>query len=96
VLLGARADGAPEVLCTDEVIWPRVITPIDDTLASDADVAAPPVGKVRGDRTHGHGATNLPCGTPSEVDPLSKGPAQALPSIGFPSPLTGAKTFLDA
>jgi hypothetical protein len=22
VLLGARADGAPEVLCTDEAIWP--------------------------------------------------------------------------
>jgi hypothetical protein len=46
VLLGARADGAPEVLCADEVIWPRVLTLDDGALASDADVATPPVGKV--------------------------------------------------
>jgi hypothetical protein len=60
VLLGARADGAPEVLCTDEAIWHRVLTPDDGTLALDADVAAPPVGKVRGDQTRGRGATDLP------------------------------------
>jgi hypothetical protein len=60
VLLGAWANGASEVLYADEVIWPQVLTPDDGALASDIDVAAPPVGKVRGDRTLGHGTTNLP------------------------------------
>jgi hypothetical protein len=60
VLLGARADGTPEVLCADEAIWPRVLTPDEGALALDADVAAPPVDKVQGDQTRGHGATDLP------------------------------------
>jgi hypothetical protein len=46
VLLGARADGAPEDLYVDEAIWPRVLTSIDGALASDADVVAPPIGRV--------------------------------------------------
>jgi hypothetical protein len=46
VLLGAWTDGVPEVLCADEAIWPRVLTPDDGALASDADVAVPPVDKV--------------------------------------------------
>jgi hypothetical protein len=68
VLLGAWVDGAPEDLCIDEAIWPRVLTPIDGALASDADVVAPPVGKVRGNWTRGRGATDLPCGTLGEVE----------------------------
>jgi hypothetical protein len=96
VLLGARADGAPEDLCANEAIWPQVLTPIDDALALDADVIALPIGRVRGDRTRGRGATDLPYGTPGEVDPLSEGPARALPSAGSPSPSTGAETSLDA
>jgi hypothetical protein len=96
VLLATQADGAPEDLCANEAIWPRVLTPIDGALASDTDVVAPPVGKVRGDRARGRGATNLPCGTPGEVDPLSEGPARALPSAGSPSPSTGTETSLDA
>jgi hypothetical protein len=46
VLLGAQADGAPKDLCAEESIWPRVLTPIDNTLALDADVVALPVDKV--------------------------------------------------
>jgi hypothetical protein len=46
VLLGARADGASEDLCADEAIWPRVLTPVDGALASDADAIAPPAGRV--------------------------------------------------
>jgi hypothetical protein len=95
VLLRAWVDGAPKDLCADEAIWPRVLTPVDGALASDTDVIAPPIGRVRGDRTHGRGATNLPCGTPGEVDPLSEGPAQALSSAGSPSPSTSAETSLD-
>jgi hypothetical protein len=96
VLLGARTDGAPEVLCADEAIWPRVLTLADGALAPDTEVVALLVGKVRGDRTHGRGAIDLPCRTPGEVDPLSEGPARALPSAGSPSPSTGAETSLDA
>jgi hypothetical protein len=96
VLLGAWADGAPEDLCANEAIWPRVLTPIDGALASDAVVVAPPVSRVRGDRTLGRGTTDLPCGTPGEVDPLSKGPAWAHPSTGSTSPSTSTKTSLDA
>jgi hypothetical protein len=96
VLLRARADGAPEDLCADEAIWPRVLTPVNGALASDTDIIAPPAGRVRGDRARGRGATNLPCGTTGEVDPLSKGPARALPSSGSPSPSVGAETSLDA
>jgi hypothetical protein len=96
VLLGARADGVPKDLCADETIWPRVLMPVDGALASDADVVAPPAGRVRGDRARGRGATNLPCGTPGEVDPLSEGPARALPFAGSPSPSTGVETSLDA
>jgi hypothetical protein len=40
VLLGARADGASEDLCAAEAISPRVLTPVDGALASDADAAA--------------------------------------------------------
>jgi hypothetical protein len=61
VLLGARADRAPEDLCADEAIWPQVLTPVNGALALDTDVVAPPVGRVRGDRTRGRGATDLPC-----------------------------------
>jgi hypothetical protein len=42
VLLRAQADGATEDLCGDEAIWPRVLTPIDSALASDADAVTPP------------------------------------------------------
>jgi hypothetical protein len=60
VLLGAWADEAPGVLCTDEAILPRVLTPNNGALASDVDIAVPPVDEVRGDRTRGRGATDLP------------------------------------
>jgi hypothetical protein len=96
VLLGAQADGAPKDLCTDEAIWPRVLTPVDGALTSDADVIAPPADRVRGDWARGRGATDLSCGTLGEVDPLSKGPARALPSSGSPSPSAGAETSPDA
>jgi hypothetical protein len=59
VILGARADGTPEVLCADEAIWPQVLMPNNGALASDADVAASPIRKLRGDRTRGRGATDL-------------------------------------
>jgi hypothetical protein len=96
VLLEARANGAPKDLCADKAIWPRVLTPVDGALALDADAIVPSIGRVRGDRTRGRGATDLPCGTPGEVDPLSEGPARALSSIGSPSPLTDVETSLDA
>jgi hypothetical protein len=96
VLLEAQANGAPEDLCADEAIWPQVLTPIDGALASDADVVAPPIDKVRADRTRGRGATDLPYGTPGEADPLSEGPARALPSAGSPCPSMDAETSLDA
>jgi hypothetical protein len=88
VLPGARADGASEDLCADEAIWPRVLTPVDSALASDADIVAPPVGRVRG-------ATDLPYGTLGEVDPLSEGLARDLLSARSPSPSMGAETSLD-
>jgi hypothetical protein len=44
VLLRARADGASKDLCAAEAIWPRVLTPVDGALASDADAAAPIAG----------------------------------------------------
>jgi hypothetical protein len=96
VLLGARANGAPKDLYADEAIWPRVLTPVDGALASDADVVAPPVGRARGDQTRGRGTTDLPCGTLGEVGPLSEGLARALSSAGSPSPSTGDETSLDA
>jgi hypothetical protein len=96
VLLGAWADGASEDLCADEAIWPRVLTPINDALASDADAVAPPAGRIRGDRARGSGATNLPCRTLGQVAPLSEGPTRALASAGSPSPSMGAETSLDA
>jgi hypothetical protein len=40
VLLGARADGASKDLCAAEAIWPRVLTPVNGTLVSDADATA--------------------------------------------------------
>jgi hypothetical protein len=95
VLLGARADGAPEVLYANEAIWPCVLTLVDGALASNADVVAPLIGKVRGDRTHGRSSTDPPCETLGEVDPLSEGPPRALPSASSPSPSTGAETSLD-
>jgi hypothetical protein len=60
VLLGAWADEAPKVLCTDEAIWPRVLTPDDGALASDINVAILPDNKVRGEQTRGRGATDVP------------------------------------
>jgi hypothetical protein len=41
VLLGARADGVSEDLCTAEASWPQVLTPVDGALASNVDAAAP-------------------------------------------------------
>jgi hypothetical protein len=96
VLLGARADGAPEDLCVDEAIWPRVLTPVDGALASDVDAVAPPTARVQEDRARGRDATDLPYGTPGKVDPLSEGPARALPSAGSPFPSMGTETSLDA
>jgi hypothetical protein len=46
VLLRAWADEAPGVLCTDEAIWPRVLTPDNGTLASGVDIAVPPDNEV--------------------------------------------------
>jgi hypothetical protein len=44
VLLGARANGASEDLCTAKAIWPLALTPIDGTLASNTDATAPIAG----------------------------------------------------
>jgi hypothetical protein len=95
-LLGAWADKALGVLCADEAIWPRVLTPDDDALVLGVDIVSPPVNEVRGDWTCGRGATNIIGGTPSAVDLLSEGPSRALPSAGSSSPSTGAEATLDA
>jgi hypothetical protein len=60
VLLRAWANEEPGVLSADEAIWPRVLTPDDGALASDIDVAVPPDNEVRGERTRGCGATDIP------------------------------------
>jgi hypothetical protein len=96
VLLRARADEASEDLCAAKAIWPRVLTPVDGALASDADAVAPPASRVQGDRAHGSGATDLPCGIPGEVALLSEGPTRAFPSAGSPSPSSGTEASLDA
>jgi hypothetical protein len=60
VLLIAWADEASGILCADEAIWPRVLTPDDGTLASDIDIAVPPDNEVRVKQTRGRGATDIP------------------------------------
>jgi hypothetical protein len=47
-------------VCDGPSVEPRVRTPDDGALASDVDVAVPPVDEVRGDRTRGRGTTDLP------------------------------------
>jgi hypothetical protein len=49
VLLGAWADKAPRVLCADEAIWPRVLTPDGGALVSGINIVGPPINEVRGD-----------------------------------------------
>jgi hypothetical protein len=94
-LLGAWADEASGILCADEAIWPRVLTPDDGALVSGDDVIGPPANEVRGDRTHGRGATNINGGTPGAADPLSKGPSRAFPPAGSSSPSMGTEAALD-
>jgi hypothetical protein len=46
----AWTDEVPEVLCVIKLVWPRVLTPVDDALVSGVDTASPPADEVRGDR----------------------------------------------
>jgi hypothetical protein len=41
VLLRAWVDGVSKDLCAAEASWPWVLTPVDGSLASDPDAAAP-------------------------------------------------------
>jgi hypothetical protein len=95
-LLRARVDEAPGVLCAIRAIWPRVLIPDVDALASGIDIAAPPANKVRGDRARVRGTADVIGATPGSVDLLSEDPLRALPSARSSSPSTDAEATLDS